>query len=374
MRNTPSFFSADKMNREDSWKRCTYYKNFYTPTYIGKLCIKEPEKLPVRYCSPYDIPNIRYNMYENCGSFCYVFGFSHWNTFECRRNTFHDNPREGLRNIKVSNEYILVGEHGIFIQTTGCSRNNIFYWGDCNVDSVFRFVDHNHEEKCWNFELIHDSAVIYDFDNIDFLAPCPEDVWKKFSFISHYKNKQFLGPEIPISQKTRDRMGYFAKNSIVSARKMENFHLSLFDDHRNMKIFEIDATSFIFDSEPNTNEYSAIYFKDFPGLSYLGKMGRNDELWLFDPDLSEFDEFYTTAFAGKLQKVKGCIVNIKDRVLSICITSINIQKIVEIPLHETELNEEILQAFHDYKIIQLELLLFFNYNHEHYKILKCEFE
>lgn len=377
----PWYFAAENLLVDDIYRRNHRMKKFYCPTYIGKLEIGKPESLR---------PG-QFNMYEGCGSFCYVFGVSIWHTLFSGHLEFRDEPKEKFRNIDCTNEFILVGENGTFLFTRDIFNCNKFYRCMQPQDCLFQFIDYNSEGRSWNFEYIEEwkYSVVDEYLSysnlfkcpssvLDPCFPCPEEIWDKFSFLSRYRKKMTLGPEIPIPEKTKEIFQVFTRNSIVSAKKIETFHVLRYLGNRYLKIFEVDATLFVLNNEPDPNQYSAIYIKDFPKFDADddNEMKRRPEMWLYDPKLrgyccGSYDDFYRIAFEKNLKQLEGIVIDIRKQNIHICITNLNLEMVLNIPLEETEFAKQIMDAYVASKVIKVEVLSFFNAIETKYKITKC---
>lgn len=385
MTSVPSDFTCESLTINDIYQRKYRGKNFHNSTYLGKLQIPKPESLDAE----------KFNMFEGCGSYCYVFGFPLWNILFSQYEKFWDEPGEIFRNIGSNNDFILVGENGIFVYTQRSFTENRFRRCMQSDTSLFRFMEYNSEERYWNFEYIKryqsillDKDKFWSFSRLsasefDPSAPCPEEIWNKFSLLSIYRNKKVLGPEIPISAKTREIVSYFTKNSIISAKKLETFHFTLFseniwsDPNPFMKIYELNATSLVFNNEPDPTQFSAIYINDFLKFGSDNKMTREPEMWLFDPNLAGYccgsqDYFYRIAFEKRLKLLRGFVFDVRNEIIYVKVNNLNIEKVIEIPSAETEYADKIEEAFKHSKLATVEVLFFFNGVEDKYKITKYE--
>lgn len=381
MSDVPWDFSAEDLTINDIFMRKHRKKIFNSPTYLGKLNIPKPEK---------SLSGESFNMYEGCGSFCYVFGFALWNTLIPLYDMPNNEPSKIFRNIGCSNEFILVGENGTFVFTRNTFNSNGSFGCSCGKpqNRLFRFIDYNSEEMSWNFKNIHyrqpialdepSDRYFCPLSLLDHSGPCPEEIWDKFPFLAKYRDKKSLGPEIPVPAKTKEIVQAFTKtNSIVYAKKLENYHFAKF--YSDLRIIEVDATLFVSNNEQDSKQYSTVYINNFPKFDVESdqKWKRKPEMWLYDPSLTGFccdsrEHFFRIAFENNLKQLDGIVIDIRNQNIHIFITDMNLEKVIEIPLVESHFSEQIKEAYDSSKTIKVEVLSFFNAIETKYKIAKFQ--
>ena len=374
MRPISPIFTSDNLTAEDALKNSVLERKFHSPTYLGKLKIE-----------PKEFRKDTLNLFEACGSSCYVFGFTFWETYKIDYNEFYGEPGHLFRRIGSVEGFILIGDYGTFIYTLS-ELINTFYFANCPERALFRFIEYNEDGKYWKFECISDfqwlevdrntrlSRLVPD--HLDPTVPCPEEVYKKFSFISRYMNKSYLGAEIQITPKMQSIVQAFAKNSIISARPIETYHFALVNRDVDLKIFDVDATMLLLNNSPDPDQCSAIYINDFPGFDNHGTDHRIPALWMYGPcpggyDHYEYEPFFKIAFEGKLRHSRGTVISVSDENIQIHIDGLGLKKF---PLNELPSSDEIKRAFLDDKVIDLKVLCYFIGTEQKFKFTDYKFD
>lgn len=354
-----------------------YHKILHSPTYLGMYKVSKP-----KVCDP-----PAFNLYEECGSVCYVFGFTLWNTLFSCYDSFHDEPGEIFRNMGNNTEYILIGEGGIFIFSTQSLVSNVFCRCQQPIDCIYRFEGFDSELKCWNFKFsgfehlnlpqIREFSIKptrIDSNTFDQFAPCPEEIWEKFSLIKWYRGKPLFSGEVSISEKTRKLCNILTEKNIITAKQLENFTYNLLDDENNLKIFQVDAKLFLLDNDiDGIGTHSALYFESIPIFKHPTIQTKGSSMWLYDPEVKGYccgheQDFFRIVFEGKLQFHKGTVVQIESETIFIHLISKNLKNCISINANETKFKDQIKSAYTQNITVELDILYFNNGHMDKYKI------